>query len=236
MLVPNTNYTSARCQAFLLCPPPGKFMPSLWQHSLVGKMLAARAVALACALVGSAAYTVVPDTAINLVGDSSDAANRMEARKAEMAKMQEQRLAEREKMKAQKEEMRAAEKARKQLQKTGSVTPSPAPEEKEDKAEPAFEKNPKHSAEWNAKRKKEMKLASKHSDEWNAKHAATEKETSSSATSSKKEVKEASSASNDDAIQDDASVRQPHTWEWRHRDVPCKGKPCKDAERQESDH
>ena len=73
-------------------------------------MLAARAVALACALVGSAAYTVVPDTAINLVGDSSDAANRMEMRKAEMAKMQEARLAEREKMKAQKEEMRAAEK------------------------------------------------------------------------------------------------------------------------------
>ena len=66
-------------------------------------MLAARAVALACALVGSAAYTVVPDTAINLVGDSSDAANRMEMRKAEMAKMQEARLAEREKMKAQKE-------------------------------------------------------------------------------------------------------------------------------------
>ena len=74
-------------------------------------MLAARAVALACALVGSAAYTVVPDTAINLVGDSSDAANRMEMRKAEMAKMQEQHRAEREKMKAQKEEMRAAEKA-----------------------------------------------------------------------------------------------------------------------------
>ena len=199
-------------------------------------MLAARAVALACALVGSAAYTVVPDTAINLVGDSSDAANRMEMRKAEMAKMQAARLAEREKMKAQKEEMRAAEKARKQLQKTGgSVAPSPAPEEKEDKAESAYENDPKHSAEWNAKRKKEMKLASKHSDEWNAKHAA-EKETSSSATSSKKDVKEASSASNEDAIQDDGSVRQPHTWEWRHRDVPCKGKPCKDAEKQESDH
>merc|ERR1719353_2257760 len=109
------------------------------------EMLAARAVALACALAGSAAYTVVPDTAINLVGDSSDAANRMEMRKAEMAK--------------------------KQLQKTGgSVVPSPAPEEKEDKAESAYENDPKHSAEWNAKRKKEMKLASKHSDEWNAKH------------------------------------------------------------------
>ena len=142
-------------------------------------MLAARAVALACALVGSAAYTVVPDTAINLVGDSSDAANRMEMRKAEMAKMQEARLAEREKMKAQKEEMRAAEKARKQLQKTGgSVAPSPAPEEKEDKAASAYENDPKHSAKWNAKRKKEMKLASKHSDAWNAKHAA-EKEAAS---------------------------------------------------------
>ena len=76
-------------------------------------MLAARAVALACALVGSAAYTVVPDTAINLVGDSSDAANRMEMRKAEMAKMQEARLAEREKMKAQKEEMKAQQEAMK---------------------------------------------------------------------------------------------------------------------------
>ena len=100
-------------------------------------MLAARAVAFACALVGSAAYTVVPDTAINLVGDSSDAANRMEMRKAEMAKMQEQHRAEREKMKAQKEEMRAAEKARKEALKGGASdlvepSPSPAPEEEEE--------------------------------------------------------------------------------------------------------
>ena len=198
-----------------------------------------RTLALACALVGSAAYTVVPDTAINLVGDSSDAANRMEMRKAEMAKVQEQHQAEREKMKAQKEAAREAEKERKQLQKTGSVTPSPAPEEKEekeekeDKAEPAFDS--KHSAEWNKKHNSEMKLASKHSDEWNAKHV-TEKEASPSATSSKKEVKETSS-SDEDGIQDDGSGRrQVHSWEWRHRNEPCKTLPCKDSEKQESDH
>jgi len=182
-----------------------------------------RTLALACALVGSAAYTAVPETAINLVGDSSDAANRMEMRKAEMAKVQEQHRVEREKMKAQKDEMRAVEKDRKQLQKTGSVTPSPAPEEREDKAEPAFDS--RHSAEWNKKHNSEMTLASKHSDEWNAKHTS-EKESSSSATSSKKEVKEASSSSNEDGIQDDGSIRQTHTWEWRHRNEPCKGKPC----------
>merc|ERR1740117_2738054 len=203
------------------------------------KMLYRSLLALACALVGSAAYTVVPDTAINLVGDSSDAANRMEMRKAEMAKVQEQHQAEREKMKAQKEAAREAEKERKQLQKTGSVTPSPAPEEKEekeekeDKAEPAFDS--KHSAEWNKKHNSEMKLASKHSDEWNAKHV-TEKEASPSATSSKKEVKETSS-SDEDGIQDDGSGRrQVHSWEWRHRNEPCKTLPCKDSEKQESDH
>merc|ERR1711865_1326818 len=114
-----------------------------------------------------------------------------------------------------KDDARAAEKDRKQLQKGGSVTPSPAPEKKEDKAEAAFDS--KHSAEWNAKK-------------------AAEKETSSSATSSKKEVKEASSSANEDGIQDDGSTRQVHTWEWRHRNEPCKGKPCKDSEKQESDH
>ena len=188
---------------------------------------------MACVLVGSAAYTVVPDTAINLVGDSSDAANRMEMRKAEMAKVQAQHKEERDKMKAQKDDARAAEKDRKQLQKGGSVTPSPAPEKKEDKAEAAFDS--KHSAEWNAKHNSEMKLASKHSDEWNAKHAA-EKKASPSATSSKKEVKEASS-SDEDGIQDDGSGRrQVHSWEWRHRNEPCKTIPCKDSEKQESDH
>ena len=196
-------------------------------------MLYRSLLVLACVLVGSAAYTVVPDTAINLVGDSSDAANRMEMRKAEMAKVQAQHKEERDKMKAQKDDARAAEKDRKQLQKGGSVTPSPAPEKKEDKAEAAFDS--KHSAEWNAKHNSEMKLASKHSAEWNAKNAA-EKETSSSATASKKEVKEASSSANEDGIQDDGSTRQVHTWEWRHRNEPCKGKPCKDSEKQESDH
>jgi hypothetical protein len=79
------------------------------------------------------------------VGDSSDAANRMAMRKAEMAKVQEQHRMEREKMKAQKEEMRAAEKARKEALKGGesSIVPSPAPEEEDDLEVVAAEYNDK---------------------------------------------------------------------------------------------
>merc|ERR1719182_997987 len=101
--------------------------------------------------------------AVSLVGESSDAANRMAMRKAEMAKMQEQHRAEREKMKAQKEEMRAAEKARKEALKGGSLvepSPSPAPEEEEEDLEVvAAEYNDKHSEAWNAKHSAELKKA-----------------------------------------------------------------------------
>merc|ERR1740127_372182 len=70
--------------------------------------------------------------AVSLVGDSIEKANRMEMRKAEMAKVQEQHQAEREKMKAQKEAARAAEKQRKDALKGGAVEPSPSPAPEED--------------------------------------------------------------------------------------------------------
>ena len=38
-----------------------------------------------------------------------------------------------------------------------------------------------------------------------------------------------SKQADDESIQDDGSVRQPHTWEWRHRNEPCKGKACDDS-------
>ena len=41
-----------------------------------------------------------------------------------------------------------------------------------------------------------------------------------------------SKQADDESIQDDGSVRQPHTWEWRHRNEPCKGKACDDSETQ----
>jgi hypothetical protein len=44
-----------------------------------------------------------------------------------------------------------------------------------------------------------------------------------------------SAPTDDGVIQDDGSTRQPHTWEWRHRNEPCKGKPCTDSETQSAD-
>merc|ERR1719389_831493 len=135
--------------------------------------------------------------AVSLVGESSDAANRMAMRKAEMAKMQEQHRAEREKMKAQKEEMRAAEKARKEALKGGAsdlVEPSPSPEEEEEEDDlevVAAEYNDKHSEAWNAKHSAELKKAAKHSEAWNAKHAKEEQEKAAAkhASSSSKKLK-----------------------------------------------
>ena len=49
-------------------------------------------------------------------------------------------------------------------------------------------------------------------------------------------VQEAQAGAADSKLADAASdsqlpgQRQPHTWEWRHRDVPCKSKPCQDSE------
>merc|ERR1719424_2358139 len=122
-------------------------------------MRTATALALACALAGSAAYR--PPKATVLVGDSIEIANRLDMRKVEMAKVQAQHQVEREKMKAQKAAARDAEKQRKTLQKLqktdldpAAVRSLPVPTPKEalsDAAEVAPEYDSKHSAVWNKK-------------------------------------------------------------------------------------